>query len=150
MPKMLIYLDTSVASAYFDDRDMSRMLATRAFWTRMDSNEASISDLVIQEVRRTSDPLVRATIEGTLRPLTVLIVDDEAARLAEQYLRSGVFGPSSGIDALHVATATVTRMDFVVSWNFRHMVKIQTVQRVNSVNLAQGYRTVDIRSPLEM
>ena len=47
MPKMLIYLDTSVASAYFDDRDMSRMLATRAFWTRMDSYEASISDLVI-------------------------------------------------------------------------------------------------------
>ncbi len=150
MPVLVIYLDTSVASAYFDERDPPRMLATRGFWGNLSNHDVLISDLVVREVRHTPDQVRRQAIEDLLRQFTVVPIDDEMRALASRYLQSGVFVPTAGADALHVAACTVVGADLVVNWNFQHMVKVRTIQRVNSVNLDLGYRPIDIRSPLEL
>ncbi len=149
MPGLVIYLDTSVASAYFDERDLPRMLATRGFWVNLGNRDVLISDLVVREVRHTPDQVRRQAIEDLLKQFTVVPIDDEIRGLAGRYLQSGVFVPTASADALHVAAGTIAGADLVVSWNFRHMVKVRTIQRVNSVNLDLGYRPIDIRSPLE-
>ena len=41
-------------------------------------------------------------------------------------------------------------MDFLVSWNFRHMVKVKTKQMVNLINLQNGYKTIEIIAPPEL
>lgn len=150
MRRLLVYLDTSVASAYFDERDQARMLTTREFWKRLEGYEVLISDLVIGEIRQIADENRRRTIEDLLRKFVLVVIDEETRALADRYLQVGVFGSTSAADALHVAAATVAGADLIVSWNFQHMVKVRTIQRVNAANLDLGYRGIDIRSPLEL
>ena len=150
MRQLIVYLDTSVASAYFDERDQPRMLTTREFWNRLEDYEVLISDLVIGEIRQITDENRRHTVEELLREFMLVVIDEEAQVLANRYLQVGIFGSTSSADALHVAAATVAGADLIVSWNFQHMVKVRTIQRVNATNLDLGYRGIDIRSPLEL
>jgi predicted nucleic acid-binding protein len=150
MRQLVVYLDTSVASAYFDRRDRARMLTTREFWRRLEGYEVLISDLVIGEIRQIPDENRRRTVEDLLREFALVVIDEEVRALADRYLRVGIFGSTSSADALHVAAGTVAGADVIVSWNFQHMVKVRTVQRVSAANLDLGYRGIDIRSPLEL
>jgi len=62
----------------------------------------------------------------------------------------GVFVQRDLNDARQVAVATIAMMDYLVSWNFRHLVKVKTRRMVNEINLAAGYRTVEIVAPSEL
>jgi hypothetical protein len=53
-------------------------------------------------------------------------------------------------DALHVAQATVARVDVIVSWNFKHLVNPIRVREFNGVNLAHGYRLIVILTPADV
>ncbi len=53
-------------------------------------------------------------------------------------------------DAVHVAAATVAGADVILSWNFKHIVNFSRIRRFNSVNVALGYRTMTILSPMEV
>ena len=66
------------------------------------------------------------------------------------YLDAAVLPAASSNDALHVAAATVARADLILSWNFKHIVNFRRIRLFNSVNLAQGYGIIDIRSPAEI
>jgi hypothetical protein len=65
--------------------------------------------------------------------------------------------PAAGIvsarwraDCVHVAIATIYRADSIVSWNFRHTVRLDKIRAFNSVNLEQGYGMVTTLSPKEI
>ena len=53
-------------------------------------------------------------------------------------------------DMLHIALATVAEADVLVSWNFRHIVRLDRIRLFNAVNLEQGYKTLTIYSPREV
>ena len=53
-------------------------------------------------------------------------------------------------DCIHIATATINNIDVLVSWNFKHIVNIQRIRGYNTVNMKNGYRAIDIRSPKEV
>jgi len=53
-------------------------------------------------------------------------------------------------DALHVALASISGCDGIVSWNFKHIVHYQKIPRFNAVNVLQGYKEIMIYSPLEV
>ncbi len=53
-------------------------------------------------------------------------------------------------DMLHIAIATIAEVDVLVSWNFRHIVRVDKIRLFNAVNLEQGYKFVSIYSPLEV
>ena len=53
-------------------------------------------------------------------------------------------------DALHIAIATLNKMDYLLSWNFRHIVKIKTRRIINKVNLSLGYSELSIITPAEL
>lgn len=75
---------------------------------------------------------------------------NEASALAEEYLTAGVIGSAHLEDARHIATATVQRVDVLVSWNFKHIVNLDRIRGYNSVNLRLGYALLEIRSPQEV
>jgi hypothetical protein len=54
------------------------------------------------------------------------------------------------MDARHLAVAVVARVDAVVSWNLRHMVKLKTRREVNAVNLLNGYPVIEIVTPSDV
>jgi len=72
---------------------------------------------------------------------------DEAVELATQYISGRVVGQTSFADCLHIALATINRADYLISWNFRHIVNIQRIRGYNSVNIKNGYKELEIRSP---
>ena len=74
----------------------------------------------------------------------------EAYDLAEAYLKHRVVGPGSRSDALHVALATVGRVDVLTSWNFKHVVNLGRIRLFNAVNLEQGFGLIEIRTPQEV
>ncbi len=70
--------------------------------------------------------------------------------LADAYIAAQALTEASQEDAIHVAAATVARANLILSWNFKHIVNYERIQRFNSVNLANNYGLIDIRSPLEI
>lgn len=53
-------------------------------------------------------------------------------------------------DGLHIAIATIAKVDLLVSWNFKHIVHFDKIRLFNSVNIEMGYKTIDIYSPREV
>ena len=80
----------------------------------------------------------------------VVSVTPEALELAQYYIAENVVGQTSIDDCIHIATATLNKVDVLVSWNFKHIVNVYRIRGYNSVNLRLGYSTLDIRSPKEI
>lgn len=74
----------------------------------------------------------------------------ESMRLSEMYIAAGAVPAEYDNDARHVAVATVHHIPVIVSWNFRHLVNIETKRKINSVNLREGYPLIDLVSPWEV
>ena len=80
----------------------------------------------------------------------VISVTPEGLKLAQTYVDEKVVGETSLDDCIHIATATLSKVDILVSWNFKHIVNVYRIRGYNSVNLRLGYSTIDIRSPNEI
>jgi hypothetical protein len=78
-----------------------------------------------------------------------LDLTDEAVSLATEYISEKVVGQTSIADCLHIALATISRADFLFSWNFKHIVNVQRIRGYNSINIKNGYKQLEIRSPRE-
>ena len=80
----------------------------------------------------------------------IIETTEEALRLRSAYVHAGFVLRKSLNDALHVALATVSDCDMIVSWNFRDIVNYRKIPLYNAVNVVNGYRAVSIHSPLEV
>ena len=77
-------------------------------------------------------------------------ITEEINLLAEQYIGENVVGKTSIDDCRHIACATVNKVDYLVSWNFKHIVNVFRIRGYNSVNLKNGYAQLEIRSPKDI
>lgn len=80
----------------------------------------------------------------------VATVSEGAIRLQQACLAARIVGQRAMTDALHVAVATATRCDAIVSWNFHHIVNFGRIPKYNAVNVLQGFRSIAIHSPQEV
>ena len=80
----------------------------------------------------------------------VIEVTPEALKLGQTYIDENVVGQTSLDDCIHIAVATLSKVDVLVSWNFKHIVNVYRIRGFNSVNLRLGHTTIDIRSPKEI
>jgi len=149
LKKLHIYVDTSVIGGC-EDQEFSDV--THQLWSRFQAGECVmvISDLTLRELE--GAPIgVRKHLEDIPADYQIHIrLSGEARELAEAYVAHGVVGPGSLADALHVAVATVSGVDVLVSWNFKHIVNLGRIRLFNAVNLEQGYGLIEIRSPKEV
>ena len=75
---------------------------------------------------------------------------DEISYIRDEYLKAKILSQKSKSDAEHVASATIANADFIVSWNFKHIVNFDKINGFNSVNLKNGYKIISIYSPKEV
>lgn len=80
----------------------------------------------------------------------IIDLSEEIYSLRDAYLKADVVGPASEADAEHIAAATVAGVDFVVSWNFKHIVHYDKIRGFQAINLLQGYEPIQIFSPKEV
>lgn len=148
--KLQIYLDTSVISACVDDRMPERQKDTEELFHRLGEFKVSISGLTLTEIENTRDEEKRNQMSRIISPFQVVQITDEMRSLRDTYLKEGVFSPTSIDDALHVACAVISRVDILVSWNFRHLVRRTRRALINEVNIRHGFPTIEIVSPPEI
>lgn len=79
-----------------------------------------------------------------------ILVTPDGLKLAQTYVDEKVVGEASLDDCIHIATATLNKVDLLVSWNFKHIVNVYRIRGYNSINLRLGYGTLDIHSPKEI
>lgn len=144
----IIYVDSSVFGGLFD--------IEFSFWTKKFFEMVFIEDCVIlysdvseSELENAPEPVVEFFRTIPARNLQRIELDTEAKTLGEEYISAKVVGESSLADCYHIALATIYKADLLVSWNFRHIVNLKRIYGYNSVNLKNGYRTLEIRSPRE-
>lgn len=66
------------------------------------------------------------------------------------YISEKVVGQTSLEDCRHIALATISRVDVLASWNFKHIVNLDRIKGYNSVNYRLGYPMIEIRSPKDL
>jgi predicted nucleic acid-binding protein len=148
--KIRLYADTSVFSAYYDERAPDRKALTEEFWRGIGAYECSTSELAVTELEQTKEAASRAKMKALLTGFCIHPLTSEMHALAERYVRVGAFSKLLINDALHVAAATLTRQDMLISWNFKHLVNRRRRAIVNGVNAMQGLPALDILSPPEV
>ena len=148
---MKIYLDTSIISAYFDKRVPERQAATKKFWTEvLPQYEVFISEITNEELNATGDSELKKEFIQIVEDFGILSVNNEIEKLAKAYIKHEIFPEKYLDDALHVAIASYHDIDYILSWNFEHIVKVKTRKLVKSVNVLNNYREVEIISPQEL
>ena len=86
---MKIYLDTSVVSALFDERNPERKELTKDFFSKIQEHDTYISDLSRIEVDKTPDNVLREKMRGIIDTLRILPDDDVIEQLSKEYMRHG-------------------------------------------------------------
>ena len=151
MRKETLYLDTSVISAYYDDRMKERQEITIKFWEETLPNyQVYISEITLEELENTKDKTLRKKLKSLIEHLDLLKVNAEIENLASIYIDYKIFPERYFDDALHVAISSFNGITFVASWNFEHLVKVKTRRLVKLVNAAEGFREIEIVSPQEL
>lgn len=104
------------------------------------------------EAGNTVDPELRARLEEipVRYRLPVLSVPPESEDLRAAYVAEKAFTPANWLDASHVAVAAFYRCDVVLSWNFQHIVRPWTIQRVERVHRRLGLQPLVICTPEEV
>ncbi len=146
--KQRIYIDTSVFGGYFDEEFAEH---TIPLFDRFKNGEfILLFSTVTQDELENAPEKVKELVKSLKADATEFIdTMDEAVDLATEYITEKVVGQTSYADCLHIALATINRADFLVSWNFKHIVNVQRIRGYNSINIKKGYRQIEIRSPRE-
>jgi hypothetical protein len=108
-----------------------------------------ISNLTEGELLKAPEK-VRTLLNDLNIDYEVLKLTDDTVYLALEYIRGNVVGQTSYDDCLHIAIATISRLDLLVSWNFKHIVNIKRIRGYNGINIKNGYPSIEIRSPKDL
>ena len=144
-----LYIDTSVWNLVFES-ERENYKVTNDFFSLSSKNDylLVVSNLVIAEASRAND-IRRKELSSLIEKHKPLLVytSDEAISLANLYIKEKLIPERFRDDAVHIATATVNHCDFLVSWNFKHIVKASTIKGVHGINFKEGYGLIEIVSP---
>ena len=146
--KQRIYIDTSVVGGYHDTEFKA---CTVPLFERIQNGEfVVLLSTVTQDELEDAPICVQELIRSMKNEFTeFLTISDEVIDLANDYINEGVVGQTCYADCLHIALATIYRADFLISWNFKHIVNVRRITGYNSINIRNGYRQLEIRSPRE-
>ena len=144
-----IYIDTSVVGGYFDEEFKE---ATIALFERLKNSEVIfiVSDLLDLELINAPKNVRELLFEFSADKFERVELTEEAVQLADRYIEEKVVGRTSLEDCRHIALATVSKVDVLASWNFKHIVNLKRIKGYNSVNLKFGYQMIEIRSPRDL
>ena len=144
--KQRLYIDTSVFGGFYDE-EFSEF--TKPLFERLQKGEFKVlfSTVTQEELTPAPDNVKKLVENLKVEDTEFLETNEEVVDLATQYILEKVVGQTSLPDCLHIALATINRADFLISWNFKHIVNVQRIRGYNAINIKNGYKQLEIRSP---
>jgi len=124
MKKQKIYIDTSVFGGYYDEEFEEY---TRLLFERIYDGDFTVIYSDVTERELVSAPLqVKELVSGLPQScVDYTELTNEVVDLARLYIEEKVVGKTSFDDCIHIAIATILKADYLVSWNFRHVVNVE-------------------------
>jgi len=150
-----VYLETTfisylVARASRDVIVAAHQQTTHDWWdARRGSFSCYVSQVVADEASAGDPDEIRKRLE-VIRGLPLLEVTESAQSLAGAIVASGVIPPRAVRDAAHIATAAVHGVDYLLTWNCRHLANAQIMRRIEEVCDKSSYRMPLICTPEEL
>lgn len=150
-----VYIETTIVSYYVSEpsRDIivaGHQEATREIWPELLVHfDTYISALVFQEAARGNAAKSQARLNA-IKPFRMLDIDEDCRALAEKILSGKGIPSEYPEDALHIAIASVHRMDILLTWNFAHLNNPFTRLRIRRILEKDGYVVPEICSPEEL
>jgi hypothetical protein len=155
MDRKTVYIETSIIS-YLTARPSSDLLAaawqkvTVDWWdTQRCRFDMFASDIVIEEAGRGDDTAVARRL-GALAGIPLLAITDEVIALSEALIEAKALPQKAIGDSLHIALSAVHGIDYLLTWNYRHIDNAETKPVIRRVCLAKGYGPPEICTPQEL
>ena len=149
-----IYLETTIFNFPFADDAPQYKSDTLKLFKEIGAGKFKVytSGYVIRELENTEDVEKRERMRSLIGnyEISVLPVNEEAEHLAGIYVREGIVPEKYLADAYHLAAASIAGLDFIVSLNFKHIVKRKTIIQTEVINAREGYRRIFIHTPAEV
>jgi hypothetical protein len=147
-----LYLETTVPSylTAWTSRDLvmaAHQQITREWWDNRRSNfDLFVSQLVLQEAA-VGDPAAAARRLELIRDIPALQINDVADDLAEELVRQIPLPARAALDELHIAVAAVNGMNFLLTWNCKHLANAVYQPRIASICRGLGFEPPVICTP---
>ena len=153
--KPKVYVETSVIGylTNWPSGDLivaARQKITRDWWRDAPNKfELVVSDVVLREAG-SGDAQAAQDRLAAIAPFPVLAVVQVANDLAKALISQSAVPPTFPEDALHIALASVNALEYLVTWNFKHIANAQMRTKIGDVCIAEGYPAPTICTPEEL
>ena len=150
--KKTVYVETSVFSLFYDERPESRYRReiTRNWW-RKESRAYSLytSYFCLEEVSNPVYPGWRR-VSALARKLSLLEITDDIAGIIRAYIPNRLMPADDAGDAAHLAIASFHEVDYLLTWNCRHLANANKFDHIRTVNRRLGIMTPELVTPEQL
>ncbi len=149
MSKPRLYFDTSVFGGIYD---IEFRQETELLFEMVKKGEVICvySDLCEYELENAPEKVKKHFLSLDKNKTEFVEITEEINKLAKEYINEKVVGETSIDDCRHIACATINKVDYLISWNFKHIVNVFRIRGYNSINIKNGHIQLDIRSPKDI
>jgi hypothetical protein len=150
-----VYIETSFFG-YLTARSTKNLIlaanieVTRDWWTNYrETFDLYISQIVLDEATL-GDSEIAAKRLGILQDMTLLVPSEAAQELVIQFLAQSNLPDKAANDAAHIAIATIHGMDYLLTWNCKHIANAQIQKKLTRICSDYGYELPTICTPYEL
>ena len=153
--KAKVYIETTVISYLTARPSRDVVIAghqkiTRDWWqTDRDKFDLMASQLVVREASAGDPQAAKERLES-LTTLTLLEITEAAVTLAQELLTTAALPEKAAEDALHLAIAVTNGVEYLLTWNCKHLANATMRTKIEDVCRAAGYEPVIICTPEEL
>ena len=152
--KRRVYLETSVIS-YLTARPSKTIIGaahqqiTSAWWDKRTDYDLFVSELVLRECAAGDPDAAQRRLE-IIESIPLLVATEESYQLAENLLTKGIIPAKAAEDSLHIAIATIHSVDYLLTWNCKHIANPELQRRIMDYLSEQGQFLPFICMPEEL
>jgi predicted nucleic acid-binding protein len=150
--KRSIYLDATIPSHYFDERESIKNFIeiTRKWWEfERDYYDLFISEATIAEIQTGVYPK-QDQVFKLIEKIDILVLNDDIEDIVKVYIKEFVMPKKKFGDAYHLAIASYYKIDFLLTWNCDHLANANKRQHIASVNLRLGLFVPEMVTPMQL
>jgi predicted nucleic acid-binding protein len=152
--KRSVYVETTIVSYLAARRSRNLVVrahqeVTRRWWRQRAAFDVFASPLVVEEAGR-GDASARARRQRLLRGLSLLEITEDTRAVARRLLSSGPLPAQAEGDALHIGVAAVHGMEYLVTWNCRHIANAWMRPQIEEIIREFGYEPPVLCTPEEL
>ena len=150
-----VYIETSIVS-YLRQRPSSqvvmaaRQLLTHQWWNDERGNYELVTSQYVLDEASAGDPVLAAERRESLVGISLLPLDDRIGVIASEIMSRAILPPKTIVDALHIAAAAHHGIDYLLTWNCKHIANAKILPRIHEVLADSGCFIPIICTPQEM